>query len=95
MDSKRTGQNRLANPVLKSLYADVELATRGDLWTAERWAAIWRLNSGYYKNLAQYFDRNDVGADFYPADEINLSSMHTCMGATGPASVILVDKIKP
>ena len=94
VDSKRTGQNRLVNPVLKSLYADVELTTHGDLWTAERWAAIWRLNTGYYKNLAQYFDRNDIGADFHSADEINLSSMHTCMGATGPASVILVDKIK-
>ena len=95
VDSKRTGQNRLVNPVLKSLYADVELTTRGDLWTAERWAAIWRLNTGYYKNLAQYFDRNDVGADFYPVDEINPSPMHTCMGATGSAGIVLIDKIKP
>ena len=91
-DSKRTGQNRLVNPVLKSLYADVELATRGDLWTAERWAAIWRLNSGHYKNLAQYFDRNDVGADIYPKDKIDTTSIHTCMGGfTG----VMVDKEKP
>ena len=80
VDSKRTGQNRLANPTLKALYADVELATRGNLWLAERWAAIWRLNTGHYKNLAQYFNRNNIGTDFYPADKINHSPMHTCMG---------------
>ena len=90
--SKRTGQNRLANPVLKSLYADVELATRGDLWTAERWAAIWRLNSGHYKNLAQYFDRNDVGADIYPKDKIDATSIYTCMGGF---TAVMVDKEKP
>lgn len=90
--SKRIGQNRLANPVLKSLYADVELATRGDLWTAERWAAIWRLNSGHYKNLAQYFDRNDVGADIYPKDKIDATSIYTCMGGF---TAVMVDKEKP
>ena len=90
--SKRTGQNRLANPVLKSLYADVELATRGDLWTAERWAAIWRLNSGHYRNLAQYFDRNDVGADIYPKDKIDATSIYTCMGGF---TAVMVDKEKP
>ena len=92
VDSKRTGQNRLANPTLKALYADVELVTRGELWAAERWAAIWRLNSGHYKNLAQYFDRNDVGADFYPADQIRTSTF-TCMGSYN--IFILMDKIKP
>ena len=90
--SKRTGQNRLANPTLKALYADVELATRGDLWTAERWAAIWRLNSGHYKNLAQYFDRNDVGADIYPKDKIDATSIYTCMGGF---TAVMVDKEKP
>ena len=92
VESKRTGQNRLANPVLKSLYADVELATRGDLWTAERWAAIWRLNSGHYRNLAQYFDRNDVGADIYPKDKIDATSIYTCMGGF---TAVMVDKEKP
>ncbi|QQB42333.1 Uncharacterised protein [Kingella denitrificans] len=90
--SKRTGQNRLANPTLKALYADVELATRGDLWTAERWAAIWRLNSGHYKNLVQYFDRNDVGADIYPKDKIDATSIYTCMGGF---TAVMVDKEKP
>ncbi|WP_455038421.1 glycosyltransferase family 39 protein [Kingella denitrificans] len=92
VDSKRTGQNRLANPTLKALYADVELATRGDLWSAERWTAIWRLNTGHYKNLAQYFNRNNIGTDFYPKDKIDTTSIHTCMGGfTG----VTVDKEKP
>jgi arabinofuranosyltransferase len=42
--SVRTGENRLENPVLARYYDDLLLATRGPLWTMERWRAIARLN---------------------------------------------------
>lgn len=37
------GKVRIENESIKVLYADVLLATQGDLFTAKRWAAIWRL----------------------------------------------------
>lgn len=42
--SLRAGENRIADPALRPLYDDVQLVTRGPLFTAERWAAILRLN---------------------------------------------------
>lgn len=39
-----TGQNRLVDPQLRRLYDDVQLVTRGPLFSRSRWGAIWRLN---------------------------------------------------
>ncbi len=57
--SRLSGENRLRDPVLAALYDDVELATRSSqLFSGKRWAAIWRLNTGHYRQLDQHFDRN-------------------------------------
>ncbi|WP_169560629.1 glycosyltransferase family 39 protein [Nevskia ramosa] len=42
--SLRSGENRITDPALRPLYDDVRLVTRGELFSAERWAAIGRLN---------------------------------------------------
>lgn len=68
--SRLSGRNQLQHPVLKQLYDDVILTTQGAIWSKARFEAIWRLNTGYYRHLEQYFDRNAIGRDFYPADEI-------------------------
>ena len=47
-----TGEaDTLADPELAGLAADILLATRGDIFRAERFAAIWRLNTGHHDNL--------------------------------------------
>ena len=48
--SLRSGENRISDPALRPLYDDVRLVTRGELFSAERWAAIWRLNTGRTAN---------------------------------------------
>jgi len=44
VDSLMTGENRLADPELRAFYDPIRLATRGPLFTAERWAALTGLN---------------------------------------------------
>ncbi len=77
--SLRKGRNVLVSPKLRQLYADVLLVSRGPLLSGERFAAIWRLNSGHYKNLDQEFDRNDINLH-----EVGITSrkisLISCMG---------------
>ena len=57
--SRRDGNNQLWAPELGQLYDDVNLVTRSpNLFSGERLAAIWRLNTGHYRQLDQHFDRN-------------------------------------
>lgn len=43
--SLRMGENHLKDPCIRALYDDLDLITRGPLWSKERLAAIWRLNT--------------------------------------------------
>jgi arabinofuranosyltransferase len=54
-ESRISGENHLLSPRLAELWDDVVLLTRAPLFTAERWRAIWRINSGYY---------SDIGPDY-------------------------------
>lgn len=56
--SRLYGKNMIQNYELSKLYDDVEIVTKGGLWSESRWSAIYRLNTGYYQNLEQHFDRN-------------------------------------
>jgi len=59
------GANRIADPQLRSTYDDLALVTRGAIWSAARWGAIFRLNSG--------FGRRGGNRDFYrnpPSDAV-------------------------
>ena len=53
--SRLSGENHLQNPQLAKLWDDVFLQTRAPLFTAARWQAIWRINSGYYRDIGQYY----------------------------------------
>ena len=54
-----TGKNVITQPILAKLYDDVALVTQGSLLRKERFSAIWRLNSGYYKKIHNNFDFNN------------------------------------
>lgn len=56
VDSQATGENHLRDPELATLWQDIELVTRGPLWSFDRLAAIARLNSGSARELVD-FDR--------------------------------------
>lgn len=78
--SRLSNRNELENPVLKQLYEDVLLVTQSsDLWASQRLNAIYRLNSGHYKDLEKYFDRNEIGLP-----ELGVpfqgNGLHSCMG---------------
>ena len=47
VESLLSGENRIADPAIARLYDDVRLATEAPLLAPGRFAAIWRLNTGY------------------------------------------------
>jgi arabinofuranosyltransferase len=44
--SLESGRNEFTDPALRRYFDDVRLIVSGPLFTAARWAAIWRVNSG-------------------------------------------------
>jgi len=46
IDTLRGGQNVIADPAIAAFYDTLATITRGPLWSAERWRAIWRVNTG-------------------------------------------------
>ncbi len=50
VESLATGRNTMGDPVLAQLLDDTTLATRAPLGTPGRLAAIWRLNTGAYRD---------------------------------------------
>lgn len=44
-EAVRFGPSRLEDAPLRQYYSLVWLATRGELWSLERWRAIWKLNT--------------------------------------------------
>jgi arabinofuranosyltransferase len=46
LETRRTGKNQLQNPALARYLDRLRLVAEGDLFTAERWRAIWELKPG-------------------------------------------------
>lgn len=82
-------RNEFADPVLRRYFEDVQWAVEGPLFAAPRWGAIWRLNTGQYRQaLAALTPRSGGGAlrmAPLPArvDEMPLS----CLGSGGGVMV--------
>jgi len=62
IESLHSGEYRLLDPSLEELWAKVRLVHSGPLFTAERWAAIWELNTGRTEDLV---DREFYAHPFY------------------------------
>jgi len=45
IDTLRGGGNVIADPAIAAYYDTLTTITRGPLWSAERWRAIWRVNT--------------------------------------------------
>lgn len=85
--SRLSNRNELENSVLKQLYDDILLVTQSsDLWSSQRLNAIYRLNSGYYKDLGQYFDRNAIGITELGIP-FEANTLHSCMGMINSATI--------
>jgi arabinofuranosyltransferase len=50
-DSRISGENHLVDPDLSALWEDIVQLTRAPLWTRQRWQAIWRINTGHYRDI--------------------------------------------
>lgn len=50
-DTIMSGENKITDPNLAAYYDKLHLIVSGDLWTAERWEAIWKMNMGQYDHL--------------------------------------------
>ena len=69
LETLMTGKNVITDPMLAKLYDDVALQTQGSLWRKERFFAIWRLNSGYYKKIHENFDFNNTDTLMIKVDD--------------------------
>jgi len=49
LESLATGRNRIEDQDLARFYDAIHSLISGPLWSAERWRAIWRVNSGAYE----------------------------------------------
>ncbi len=56
LQSIRTGENHISDPGLAKLYENVRLLSRGEIWSKERWLAIWDMNSGNYREFTLGYD---------------------------------------
>jgi len=54
-DSRISGENHLVDLRLAALWNDIVLLTRAPLWMPERWEAIWRINTGYHRDIGPYY----------------------------------------
>jgi arabinofuranosyltransferase len=54
-ETVESGQNRIENPDLAKYYEKLHLVISGNLWTRERWQAIWELNTGQYNYLLEKY----------------------------------------
>lgn len=54
-ESRLSGANHLVESHLAALWNDIALLTRAPLFTMERWRAIWRVNTGSYRDIAPYY----------------------------------------
>jgi arabinofuranosyltransferase len=70
-ESLEQGDNQIMHPQLRAYYDDIRLLSRGPLWSAARWAAIWRLAStrpDVVRNYNELPERFRVPAEpFYSA----------------------------
>ena len=77
MVSRLGSANRLAAPELAQLYEDVQLATRSPtLLSRARLAALWRLNTGHYRDMGRYFDRDDISLREIGIDDNRLRALN-------------------
>jgi arabinofuranosyltransferase len=60
LPSLDAGENLIENPDLAEFYDHMLVIVRGDLWSAERWQAIWKMNTGQYDDLiTKFLQRNN------------------------------------
>ena len=58
VETFETGKNQIEDPNLALYYDKMRIIVSGDLWTRERWQAIWQMNMGMYDDLlAKYAAR--------------------------------------
>lgn len=48
LESREQGRNRIESPALHEAYDAIRLVVGAPLFSAARWIAIWRLNTGYF-----------------------------------------------
>lgn len=53
IETLETGTNQIENENIAQYYDVLSLITRGDIWSLERWQAIWKINTGQYEYLLQ------------------------------------------
>ena len=62
LESRAADENLIVNPHLAEFYDHLSLITRGDLFTVERWTAIWKMNTGQYDDLIDAYFQDQQAA---------------------------------
>lgn len=78
VESIVTGRNAFTHPLVRQYYEDIVAATRKPLFSPDRWGALWRLNSGFYKDLGKV-SVSDLGGPVLIDGDADFA-MHSCLG---------------
>lgn len=75
--SRTQSRNAISNPNLRALYADILRVTQdAELWSVDRLAAIWRLNSDYHAAAKYFYDPEAIGLPGIPIQTENIFSCY-------------------
>ena len=69
LETLRTGEDHFEDRNLGEYYRQIRLITRGPIWSAERWRAVWRLHRGQFEPL--------IDRDFYARGYVRQASLES------------------
>ena len=58
LETFESGENMIKDPGLAEYYNQLRLITSGPIWSAERWRAIWLMNTGQLKGLLTNYEQS-------------------------------------
>ena len=61
LESRLSGENHIVDPQLAALWSDVHQMVNAPLFTVPRWQAIWRINTGTYRDIGPAYQA-DIAA---------------------------------
>jgi len=59
LETLESGSNQIEDPALHRYYDKLHLIITGNIWDGQRWAEIWKMNTGQYDDLIEQYVNRD------------------------------------
>ena len=97
VDTIKTGKNQILHPDIREFYDRLNLLTKKDLFSYERFVEILRMNLGYYDHLTMSYssDKSIVSLDWIKVTPSNLPGVTIFWNGKSSRQRYLIDWIAP